>query len=153
MSRLDKLNTLFSQVSESLNTNSLNYCVNIGLYPCVGTANKEITEIVKSALGERALLGGYSKVDSNEILDAVIEGLKYEGDDSSHPNLTYLRSDSGQQAIQDVAFALNELLNESKSTFSFWLKEGHPFYPVFWDYAHVIEVASGTFVLIGCCSD
>ena len=35
----------------------------------------------------------------------------------------------------------------------FWLKEGHPAYPVFWDFAFVIAGPHETKVFIGSSSD
>jgi hypothetical protein len=36
---------------------------------------------------------------------------------------------------------------------SFWLKKGHPDYPVFWDFAFVIAGSSAAEVFIGSSSD
>jgi hypothetical protein len=36
---------------------------------------------------------------------------------------------------------------------SFWLEEGHPFYPVQWDFAYVLAGHNGAEVFIGSSSD
>jgi hypothetical protein len=42
---------------------------------------------------------------------------------------------------------------QSATIVSFWLKDGHPFYPVFWDFA-CVKIAPGTAeVFIGSSSD
>jgi hypothetical protein len=60
------------------------------------------------------------------------------------------------QFTQDRAKALaqlNDFLRGVCRLTSFWLKEGHPFYPVFWDFAYVIEKDGDAFVFIGASSD
>ena len=49
--------------------------------------------------------------------------------------------------------SVTELVTKSEQVMGFWLKAGHPFYPVYWDYAFLFEVGNDAFVLIGSSSD
>src|SRR5882724_8956504 len=91
VNRMDVLNKLFDQVGNDLHGDSLNYVVTVALYHAAATS-PEPHEIIKTALGQGAVLGGYTQADREQVYNDVIEGFRYEGDDGSHPDLTYLRS-------------------------------------------------------------
>jgi hypothetical protein len=71
------LNSLFADVCEHLNADSLNYHVDIKLYRSHGTAGTSVSEIVKCALGDRPVLGGTYAASAKEIVDEVILSLRY----------------------------------------------------------------------------
>lgn len=50
-------------------------------------------------------------------------------------------------------FEMDKLVDGADTIMSFWLKEGHPFYPVFWDFAFLIEKNNDAIVFIGSSSD
>lgn len=81
------------------------------------------------------------------------DAFDYQGDDGSHPGRDYLASMTFKQDADFVMAQLEGLVSGASLLTLFWLKEGHPFYPVFWDFAFMIERGDDAFVLIGSSSD
>ena len=48
---------------------------------------------------------------------------------------------------------LKELFVDHSKVVSFLLDSGHPFYPVFWDFAFLIRKSESSYVFIGSSSD
>ena len=79
--------------------------------------------------------------------------LEYRGDYGSHPGLEFLDSKKSSEMKTQILELLDKLVSESKQIIGFYFKEGHPFYPVFWDFTFVIEHEIDSYVLIGSSSD
>jgi hypothetical protein len=116
-------------------------------------AGRALADILDSALGEGVLIGGTNAVGAADVLDALRDALAYQGDSGSHPGQEYLSSEGFKRHESMVLAWLGALLEGASHIESFWLKEGHPFYPVFWDFAFSIEKGADTFVFIGSSSD
>jgi hypothetical protein len=48
---------------------------------------------------------------------------------------------------------LREEFGHSDSIYYLWFAAGHPYYPVFWDFAFLIERQRDSFLFIGSSSD
>jgi len=55
--------------------------------------------------------------------------------------------------LTDLERKLKPLLSKAGKITRFTLKKGHPFYPVFWDFAFNIEVENESYIIIGASSD
>ena len=132
---------------------SLNYCASFKLVKCDGMAGQALQEILASALGEGVVIGGANAVGAADVLDAFRDALAYQGDTGSHPGQDYLTSEGFKRDESIVLAQVGALLEGASHILSFWLKEGHPFYPVFWDFAFSIEKGTDAFVFIGSSSD
>jgi len=151
MDQILRLNELFGQVCNS-GADRLNYVSAVELRHSIVSGNR-LDEIVKGALGEKAVPGREQSVNASDVLGMVDECLRFEGDEGSHPDVEVLRSAEIQNAIGEIKRLLQELLSESKRITSCCLKEGNPYYPVFWDFAYAIELNDQAYVLIGSASD
>jgi hypothetical protein len=152
----EKLNALFNQMCTQLNEHSLNYCANIEIFSALGVAGEKANSIVSKALGNQVVLGNTTNINANDILNEVAESLDYtEGTSGSvHPNSAFLESQSFLLLKQEILEQLQNLLQQASQIMGFWIKEGeHPFYPVWWDYAFIIEQGDNAYVLIGSASD
>ncbi|MFN8446082.1 MAG: hypothetical protein U0175_35150 [Caldilineaceae bacterium] len=117
-------------------------------------AGQRIDAIVQQALQSMAVkIGGSSIVSPDEMLSEVVSAISYQGDRGSHPNLDYLASSEFNSVKELIVHAVRRIVASAAQVMSFWIKEGHPFYPVFWDFAFLIECNSHAFVLIGSSSD
>ena len=151
---LNEINKLLREACLALNkTGCLNYQVNIKLFDCGNAGGLSASKVVKIALGQEATIGNTFATSDNEIIQDLKKGFEYSGDESSHPNKDALMSPI-EQAKRDKAISLiKNHLNKSTMLIGFWLKEGHPFYPVFWDFAYIIEHDKKSSILIGSSSD
>ena len=151
MNEIDFLNKALTKVTDKLNSYSLNYVADVMIYPISESAGDSIEEIVKSVF-DSPLLGGTSESNTSELHEDLLSGLSYAGDSGAHANKKYVGSSEHKLDLENVMTKLRPVLVNCSSVTSFWLKEGHPFYPVFWDFAFLIE-SDNKFIIIGSSSD
>ena len=154
MNEIEKINFLLSQICTELNKNSWNYSVSTDIFSAAGMAGESIEKIVSEALRKAIILGKTHSISHNLILDEIASSLEYnEAGTATHPNREFIESNEFLSLKQEILDRLQVLLSSSEQPIQFWLKKGHPFYPVFWDYAFVIENKADAYVLIGSASD
>ena len=153
MAEVADLNKSFKKISRRLFRRSLNYCADFRLFLCKGLSGQSLDLVVKAALGKDAKVGGVEPVAQDQILEALEIALRFNGDKDSHPNLVYLGSIKSEEEINLVVSGIKGILEESELLLSFWLESGHPFYPVFWDFAFLIETADDAILFIASSSD
>ena len=132
---------------------ALNYVANISLYPCLGMAGCDPQKIVTSGLGPNAALLKTVDASPDEVIGELKRCLEYAGDEGAHPSSGYQGSDTFKREMQETAALLEGLLGISQRITTFTLSSGHPFYPVFWELAYIIESEKDAFILIGSSSD
>ncbi len=145
----ERLNTL----CRTLGRDSLNYAADIQLYASPGMAGSSVAEIVTTAVGHNVVVGGAEVSGSSTLVESLKAGLEYSGDDGSHPNRAFLSGVEFSVRKDEVLACFRDFLKDADRVVSFWLKEGHPFYPVFWDFAYMIEKGDDAYVFIGSSSD
>jgi hypothetical protein len=150
---ISDINEKFATLCMMLENESLNYAADFILYSCPGFAGKSLTEILPAALGHPVVIGGSRSATAQELLKDFREGVEYSGDYGSHPNLAFLASEQFKAVVSELLGWFEEFTAEANQIIGFWLKQGHPFYPVFWDFAYVIEKGQDAFVFIGSSSD
>ncbi|MFN0019376.1 MAG: hypothetical protein ACKVP0_14015 [Pirellulaceae bacterium] len=130
-----------------------NYQVFLRAYRVPFASGEPAEWYIAQALGSAAVVGGSVPVTGPEVIAEVERSLRYVGDEGSGPKPSALQSPRFEELVTGVvgevtrAAARAVLLNE------FWLREGHPGYPVFWDFAYVIAGPDGGLVFIGSSSD
>lgn len=151
MNEIDFLNNAIKKVTFKLNSNSLNYVADIEIYPLSDDVQGSISDTIKSVFSS-AIIGGESSSNTSELFEELISGLSYTGDSGAHSNLKYVGSDEHKQDLENIKNKLKPILASFSNIISFWLKEGHPFYPVFWDFAFLVK-GGHQFIIIGSSSD
>ncbi len=128
----------------------LNYAVSLRLY---GPSNSEqgLIETVKMLISEECELSSVVRISSNEAKTVMTNCLLYKGDEGSKP----LELDSKKAEIIKL---LNSILStigfeNADMVVEFAFKQGHPAYPVFWDFAFDIHVKDKRWIFVGCSSD
>jgi hypothetical protein len=149
-----QINLLLQEICDNLNSNSLNYCLNIRFFDAPEMAGVQVEEIIKRALNSTNVeVGNTLSQTIDETIKQLTSVIDYTGSMGTHPNLSYINSQEFVDLKEKILDAIRDLLTESDQVIGFWLKEGHPFYPVFWDFACLIEKDSNAYVLIGSSSD
>lgn len=131
----------------------INYTVFLKLYRVPSGLGVSTQQYISKALGEKALLGGASPVELNELICEVADSLRYRGDSSAGPDPKSLDSARFSGLLRKIERHLLEKGSVARRIERFWLKDGHPAYPVFWHFAFLIEGEAGTEIFIGCSSD
>ena len=150
MNEIDFFKKALNKVTKKLNSRSLNYVASVEIYPIRSEGNVE--QIIKSVFGSEAIVGGTVVSDKDELFKELMFGLSYAGDTGAYASLKYVGSAEHERDLNNIKNKLKPLLANCSKVTSFWLKEGHPFYPVFWDFAFLID-GNEKFILIGSSSD
>jgi hypothetical protein len=153
MNAVAVLNSLLDQHFAELRKDSLNYVVHVKVYESENGSDRDVAEILKAVLRAKVVVGRTSDASADELVNDVLRGLRYEGDDGSHPGLEFLKSPLSQKALARIQSHLNALIDKSRQITRVEIEEGHPFYPVFWDYAYVAQKDGVALVIIGSSSD
>ena len=131
----------------------MNYSPRFMIVECKGMAGQSLQEVLDLAIGDAVVVGGSQSASKADVLRAVRTSLDYQGDDGAHPSRDYLASDEFKRDTELVMIQIGTLVDGAAAIVSYWLKEGHPFYPVFWDFAFLIEKNKDAVIFIGSSSD
>ena len=108
---------------------------------------------ISMALGPTAVLGGSCSVKAQEVLGEAKESLLHAGDEAYGPTPSVLASEKFHELLASVLAHIEQAVSSATLIEQFWLKEGHPAYPVYWDFAFLIVGPLGVEVFIGSSSD
>ena len=131
----------------------LNYCVFLRVYRTQFVSDANAEWYISQALGRDTIVGGTVPVSGPEILAEVEQGLRYAGDAGSGPKPSALQTRRFGVLVPAILAELQQAIAGATLLTQFWLRDGHPAYPVFWDFAFVIAGQQGGLVFIGSCSD
>ncbi|WP_175843697.1 hypothetical protein [Burkholderia contaminans] len=144
---------LLDDISDELAGGSLNYGVFLKAYAVVHAEPLQSTEIVSTALGGEAIAIDFAEIRSDSVIEMVKRCLLYAGDDAAGPSKETLESDVLTGMIEKLVSDLRLTISHAIKVEAFTLEEGHPFYPVFWDFAFLFRAASEATIFIGASSD
>lgn len=130
-----------------------NYQVFLRVYRVPFAPDQTAAWYVTQALGTSAVVTGSVPVTGAEIAAEVEQSLRYVGDAGSGPKPSALRSRRFKALVPAVLSELERAVAGASLLAAFGLREGHPAYPVFWDFAFVIAGQTGGLVFIGSSSD
>lgn len=131
----------------------MNYSVFLRRYPVPFQADAGADWYVAQAVGPTAVTGGTSKVTATEVLTEVEELLRHAGDHAYGPDASFLQSAKYTELLSRVLAYVEQATAEATLIEWFWLKEGHPYCSVYWDFAYVFAGPLEAEVFIGSSSD
>ena len=147
------LNTTLERISRGLLMGGMNYSPSFMIVECKGMAGQSLQEVLDLAIGGAAVVGGSQSASKADVLSVVRASLDYRGDDGVHPSRDYLASIEFNRDADLVMIQVGTLVDGADTIISFRIKEGYPFYPVFWDFAFLIEKNKDAVIFIGSSSD
>jgi hypothetical protein len=130
-----------------------NYCVFLRVYRCEIGGDAKPLDVIQKVLGVEAIPGSLIESNAHEMTIEIDECLRFRGDEGSGPDLLALDSIEFKEAVARMVTALEREADRATEISRFWLIEGHPDYPVFWDYGYVLMQGRRAVVLLGCSSD
>src|SRR4029453_1808059 len=130
-----------------------NFTASFGLFSNEADPDETPATLIPRLLGTNARVSELEAASIEGVIETIRECLLWRGDDGAHPNREY---QSSEEFVGDVTRLLEDVL-QMLSAFSriswFTLDDGHPFYPVFWDFAFLCRNEKRSLVLIGSSSD
>lgn len=138
---------------ELLNRNGTNYTVFLKCYSVPVQFGALSEQLIRAALGVRAVVGGVQTVTPSELSMDVQSSLSFAGDSGAGPDPGAIHSEDFDTLVATLLADIDAVARVALRVEQFWLKEGHPAYPVFWDFAYLFTTASEAVCLIGSSSD
>lgn len=130
-----------------------NYQVFLRIYCLTFAPSEPAGWYIAKALGPSALIGGMVPATGREVLAEVERSLRYAGDVGSGPDPSALSSEKFNELVVRLLSELERAIAGAEILAQFWLRDGHPAYPVFWDFAFLIAGPADALVFIGSSSD
>ena len=142
-----------AQISAALNAGSTNYFVFLRLYEVQPVHPVDSDALVQMALGTGGELGGIEQIQPELVWPTVKDALLYAGDAGAGPSDLVLKSGKFRSLIDLLGEQIHAMVKGSTMIESFWLRSGHPAYPVFCDFALIFRHEEGAAIFIGASSD
>jgi hypothetical protein len=144
---------LLNEIAEILNENSCNYSVFLGIFTSQHKKTLTNEDIICKTLNRNITFYTINTVEKPEILHTVTSSLMYAGDEGSGPSQENINSHQFKSLLRDLTTSLNKIISSSTGIYSFHIKDGHPYYPVFWDFGFLFVRNNFSLVFIGSSSD
>lgn len=127
-----------------------NYEVWFNLY---GPADSDpsLADALKDLISNNCTVSRISPSSPTEAVSKIMDMVLYEGDIGSGP----IDLDSKKAEISELMSKVFSIISieHAELVAEFRIKEGHPAYPVFWDFAFDIHSKGERWILIGSSSD
>lgn len=128
----------------------INYEVRFNLY---GPADPELglIDTLKSLISKDCEISGVVPSAPTEAVSEIMDMVLYKGDTGSGP----LELESKRAEISELMSKVFSSISieEAEMVVEFGFKNGHPAYPVFWDFAYDIHSKGQRWILVGSSSD
>jgi hypothetical protein len=147
------ISEILSKIAALLNSEGINYTVSVWAHAAGQAAGVSSPDIVRGAFGGNAVIADAAPVGIEELVDEVSECLCYAGDDGAGPGPNVTQSGRFKELLVRLTTELRLLCNSASRIERFRFKDGHPGYPVFWDFAFLVRTATGSLVFVGSSSD
>jgi hypothetical protein len=144
---------LLSSIADKLNKNGTNYCVFLQTYTVPINANSSAKEYIRQAASNTANIGNIHAVRSDEVIREVESALTFTGYDGAGPASVTLQSAAFAVQLAELLSGLKAMAAKASKVERFWFQDGHPAYPVFWDFAFMFTFQKGVVIFIGSSSD
>jgi hypothetical protein len=145
--------TLLTRMENLLNEDGTNYTAFLRSYSTDVVTNQSIQEIVRCMIGDEAVIDNVQEVDFSEVELELRESIGYLGDESAGPGVAALETPEFLTLLEVICEDAKAQSLRSTSLCTFRFKNGHPAYPVFWDFAFLFVGASKCELLVGSSSD
>lgn len=142
-----------SKIAALLNFEGINYTVSVWARAGAPGAGVTSSDVVRGAFGSGAVVADAAPVSVQELVDEISDCLGYAGDDGAGPGPNVTQSECFKELLAELATELRSLGNSASQIERFRFKDGHPGYPVFWDFAFLVRADKESLVLVGSSSD
>jgi len=153
MNDIETINDELRNILEIINDGGLNYAADIRFFEAVECVGKNAVDTIEAAIGNPIILGNTFVASTEDVILELRTALSHIGESSCHPNTSYVGTNKHKTDVYSIVNNIERKLKQAQQITGFWLKKGHPFYPVFWDFAFIVEFKDTACVLIGSSSD
>ena len=146
-------NQFLSEIEKFLNTDAWNYTVFLRFYETSPTKDASKEAIVKTLLASQNVLCSLERVEKSSVWPVIESCLLYAGTDGEGPAASTIKSAKMAALMLDFEHRVRRLSDSADTIDAVDLQDGHPAYPVFWDFAFLFSGEETASLLIGSSSD
>ena len=144
---------LLTEMADLLNSDGVNYSVFLRVYSGVMESANGIDSIVSGLIGGDVVLGGVRDANVSEVVETLRQSFGYVGEESAGPGTSVLGSTEFSRLLGSIRDSVARLSQTAYGIKSFEFAEGHPAYPVFWEFAYLFLGNGRHVLLVGSSSD
>jgi RNA binding exosome subunit len=144
---------ILTEMAELLNSDGWNYSVFLKAYSGATESASNISDIVNALIGNGIAVDEVRDVDATEVTEEVSRSLGYVGNESAGPSAKILASAEFSNLVKSILESIAQLSKSSTGIKALTFVEGHPAYPVFWDFAFLFLSENDCLLLVGSSSD
>jgi len=141
------------RIADTLREDSCNYSVFLKVYQVPNAAPADSVSAIRNALGAEAEPVDLDGIQAEAVWSEVESALLYAGNDWAGPSEVALGSAPLAVMLAELKDDVFALASRATTIERFALREGHPAYPVFWDFAFLFREEEKASVFIGSSSD
>lgn len=142
-----------SRMANLLNSDGINYTVFLKSYSCIAQGGDQIEDIVKKLVGKDTTVRAAQNCDLRQMTEVLNDCLGYVGDTGAGPGPDVLRLPEFSNLLGEIVSDFANLSKRSNEVKSFSFVEGHPAYPVFWEFAFLFLMNDSHRLIVGSSSD
>lgn len=144
---------MLTEMADLLNSDGINYSVSLGVYSGLTGSTGDISIIVNRLIGHEVVINSIRDVGVTAVVETLRQSLGYVGDDGAGPGPRVLRSTDFSRLLGGILDSIVQLSQTVYGIKSFEFADGHPYYPVFWDFAYLFLGSDEHVLLVGSSSD
>jgi hypothetical protein len=145
--------SLLSSIAVQLNEGGLNYTVFLDAKVQPRGEARDPREYVRSAFGAGVVVDAIETTTGAVVVEAVESSLTFAGSQGMGPSQRTLDSKEFHLLVNQLTDELRKVIDTAQYVLEFRIGEGHPAYPVFWDFGFLFMLPDQVFILIGSSSD
>ena len=144
---------LYSRMVDLLDSDGTNYTVFLRLYQGQLPSGLTFAQAVKAILGPGCVISDDHDVDASQVEAILRDNLACTGSVGAGPGTATLASPTLQELLDAIVLDCRDACARSDVARAFLIVEGHPAYPVFWDFNLFFGSIDGYMLLVGAASD
>lgn len=116
-----------------------------------GDAAMGLADALKALVSKDCELSGVVPSSPEGAISEIMDMVFYKGDAGSGPLELESKKAEIKELMNEVFSTIN--IKNAEMVAKFGFKNGHPSYPVFWDFAYDIHVGGKRWIFVGSSSD
>ncbi|WEQ56890.1 hypothetical protein LV564_07455 [Komagataeibacter nataicola] len=144
---------LLDAIVNILEENCCNYSVFLKSVSIKPYENMDSVKTIKKAFGENVVVDNIRQIRKEDVWQILDSSLYYAGDAGAGPSAESLSSREFHAVVHNLRGQVENILGSATRVEAFRFREGHPAYPVFWNFALVFTGETFVTILIGSSSD
>ncbi len=140
-------------MAELLESDGIDYTVFLKWYCCAADNAATVDDVMRQLLGPGTVAEQIQDCSLAQVQDEMADCLGFAGDEGDGPGPVTLGTHEYARLLDEIRVDVAEVGGWSQEIKSLRISEGHPAYPVFWDFAYLFLGKEEHRLIVGSVSD